>query len=117
MVHLAANAKEYSQNLEVVFIITLEMCFTKAVCLTQPHLDAVWLLSELQTVNLYFMTSCFFQLGGPHSVIVAEWLLSSSVLCRMGFAILLGKLFLWQRQHFAEVRLVCCRCCYLVRIN
>uniref|UniRef100_A0A3B4WAV9 acylaminoacyl-peptidase n=1 Tax=Seriola lalandi dorsalis TaxID=1841481 RepID=A0A3B4WAV9_SERLL len=27
--------------------------------------------------------------GGPHSVIVAEWLLSSSVLCRMGFAILL----------------------------
>uniref|UniRef100_A0A671UYN0 Acylamino-acid-releasing enzyme n=1 Tax=Sparus aurata TaxID=8175 RepID=A0A671UYN0_SPAAU len=27
--------------------------------------------------------------GGPHSVIVAEWLLSSSVLCRMGFAVLL----------------------------
>uniref|UniRef100_A0A8L0DRT1 Acylamino-acid-releasing enzyme n=1 Tax=Oncorhynchus mykiss TaxID=8022 RepID=A0A8L0DRT1_ONCMY len=27
--------------------------------------------------------------GGPHSVIVADWLLSSSVLCRMGFAILL----------------------------
>ncbi|KAM6924857.1 acylamino-acid-releasing enzyme-like [Xenentodon cancila] len=27
--------------------------------------------------------------GGPHSVIVAEWLLSFSVLCRMGFAILL----------------------------
>ncbi|XP_059188274.1 acylamino-acid-releasing enzyme isoform X3 [Centropristis striata] len=27
--------------------------------------------------------------GGPHSVIVAEWLLSSSVLCKMGFAILL----------------------------
>uniref|UniRef100_A0A8C4H2T3 acylaminoacyl-peptidase n=1 Tax=Dicentrarchus labrax TaxID=13489 RepID=A0A8C4H2T3_DICLA len=27
--------------------------------------------------------------GGPHSVIVAEWLLSASVLCRMGFAILL----------------------------
>uniref|UniRef100_A0AAQ5YN18 acylaminoacyl-peptidase n=1 Tax=Amphiprion ocellaris TaxID=80972 RepID=A0AAQ5YN18_AMPOC len=27
--------------------------------------------------------------GGPHSVIVAEWLLSSAVLCRMGFAILL----------------------------
>ncbi|KAI3357680.1 hypothetical protein L3Q82_016085 [Scortum barcoo] len=27
--------------------------------------------------------------GGPHSVIVAEWLLSSSVLCRMGFGILL----------------------------
>lgn len=25
MVHLAANAKEYSQNLEVFFIITLEM--------------------------------------------------------------------------------------------
>uniref|UniRef100_A0A674DS35 Acylamino-acid-releasing enzyme n=1 Tax=Salmo trutta TaxID=8032 RepID=A0A674DS35_SALTR len=27
--------------------------------------------------------------SGPHSVIVADWLLSSSVLCRMGFAILL----------------------------
>ncbi|KAM4610100.1 acylamino-acid-releasing enzyme-like isoform 2-T2 [Polymixia lowei] len=27
--------------------------------------------------------------GGPHSVVVAEWLLSCSVLCRMGFAILL----------------------------
>ncbi|XP_029011574.1 acylamino-acid-releasing enzyme isoform X2 [Betta splendens] len=27
--------------------------------------------------------------GGPHSVIVAEWFLSSAVLCRMGFAILL----------------------------
>uniref|UniRef100_A0A7N5ZVI0 Acylamino-acid-releasing enzyme n=1 Tax=Anabas testudineus TaxID=64144 RepID=A0A7N5ZVI0_ANATE len=27
--------------------------------------------------------------GGPHSVVVAEWLLSSSVLCRMGFAVLL----------------------------
>uniref|UniRef100_A0A671UYZ1 acylaminoacyl-peptidase n=1 Tax=Sparus aurata TaxID=8175 RepID=A0A671UYZ1_SPAAU len=33
--------------------------------------------------------TCFFNLGGPHSVIVAEWLLSSSVLCRMGFAVLL----------------------------
>uniref|UniRef100_A0A8D3DJJ8 acylaminoacyl-peptidase n=1 Tax=Scophthalmus maximus TaxID=52904 RepID=A0A8D3DJJ8_SCOMX len=29
------------------------------------------------------------QYRGPHSVIVAEWRLSSSVLCRMGFAILL----------------------------
>ncbi|KAL1021623.1 hypothetical protein UPYG_G00015690 [Umbra pygmaea] len=27
--------------------------------------------------------------GGPHSVFVADWLLSSSVLCRMGFAVLL----------------------------
>uniref|UniRef100_A0A3B4ZH63 acylaminoacyl-peptidase n=1 Tax=Stegastes partitus TaxID=144197 RepID=A0A3B4ZH63_9TELE len=27
--------------------------------------------------------------GGPHSVIVAEWRLSSAVLCRMGFAVLL----------------------------
>uniref|UniRef100_A0A6Q2X2G1 Acylamino-acid-releasing enzyme n=1 Tax=Esox lucius TaxID=8010 RepID=A0A6Q2X2G1_ESOLU len=27
--------------------------------------------------------------GGPHSVFVAEWLLSCSVLCRMGFAVLL----------------------------
>ncbi|CAN9515559.1 unnamed protein product [Ophioblennius macclurei] len=27
--------------------------------------------------------------GGPHSVIVADWLLSCSVLCRMGFAVLL----------------------------
>ncbi|KAM3618441.1 uncharacterized protein V6R79_020412 [Siganus canaliculatus] len=27
--------------------------------------------------------------GGPHSVTVAEWLLSSSVLCKMGFAVLL----------------------------
>uniref|UniRef100_A0A8C7Z5G1 Acylamino-acid-releasing enzyme n=1 Tax=Oryzias sinensis TaxID=183150 RepID=A0A8C7Z5G1_9TELE len=27
--------------------------------------------------------------GGPHSVIVAEWILSSSVLCSMGFAVLL----------------------------
>ncbi|XP_068997662.1 acylamino-acid-releasing enzyme isoform X1 [Embiotoca jacksoni] len=27
--------------------------------------------------------------GGPHSVIVAEWLLSASALCKMGFAILL----------------------------
>ncbi|XP_047233004.1 acylamino-acid-releasing enzyme isoform X2 [Girardinichthys multiradiatus] len=27
--------------------------------------------------------------GGPHSVIVAEWILSASVRCRMGFAVLL----------------------------
>ncbi|XP_032431432.1 acylamino-acid-releasing enzyme-like isoform X2 [Xiphophorus hellerii] len=27
--------------------------------------------------------------GGPHSVVVAEWLLSTSVLCRMGFGVLL----------------------------
>ncbi|XP_072538219.1 acylamino-acid-releasing enzyme isoform X1 [Salminus brasiliensis] len=27
--------------------------------------------------------------GGPHSVIVAEWLLSQAVLCRMGFGVLL----------------------------
>ncbi|XP_054901935.1 acylamino-acid-releasing enzyme isoform X1 [Poeciliopsis prolifica] len=27
--------------------------------------------------------------GGPHSVIVAEWLLSTSVFCRMGFGVLL----------------------------
>ncbi|XP_068194181.1 acylamino-acid-releasing enzyme [Antennarius striatus] len=27
--------------------------------------------------------------GGPHSVVIAEWILSSSVLCRMGFAVLL----------------------------
>uniref|UniRef100_A0A1A7WPK5 acylaminoacyl-peptidase n=1 Tax=Iconisemion striatum TaxID=60296 RepID=A0A1A7WPK5_9TELE len=27
--------------------------------------------------------------GGPHSVIVADWLLSCSVLCKMGFAVLL----------------------------
>ncbi|XP_029362129.1 acylamino-acid-releasing enzyme [Echeneis naucrates] len=27
--------------------------------------------------------------GGPHAVFVGEWLLSSSVLCRMGFAVLL----------------------------
>ncbi|XP_046896530.1 acylamino-acid-releasing enzyme [Hypomesus transpacificus] len=27
--------------------------------------------------------------GGPHSVFVAQWLLSSSALCRMGFAVLL----------------------------
>ncbi|MBN3311238.1 APEH enzyme, partial [Amia calva] len=27
--------------------------------------------------------------GGPHSVIVAEWLLSSAALCKMGFALLL----------------------------
>uniref|UniRef100_A0A3Q2E8I8 Acylamino-acid-releasing enzyme n=1 Tax=Cyprinodon variegatus TaxID=28743 RepID=A0A3Q2E8I8_CYPVA len=31
----------------------------------------------------------FSSLGGPHSVIVAEWLLSTSVLCKMGFALLL----------------------------
>uniref|UniRef100_A0A3Q1GIJ8 Acylamino-acid-releasing enzyme n=1 Tax=Acanthochromis polyacanthus TaxID=80966 RepID=A0A3Q1GIJ8_9TELE len=31
----------------------------------------------------------FLHESGPHSVIVAEWLLSSAVLCRMGFAILL----------------------------
>ncbi|XP_043960960.1 acylamino-acid-releasing enzyme isoform X3 [Gambusia affinis] len=27
--------------------------------------------------------------GGPHSVVVAEWLLSTSVLCRMGFGVLM----------------------------
>ncbi|XP_058498461.1 acylamino-acid-releasing enzyme isoform X3 [Solea solea] len=27
--------------------------------------------------------------GGPHSVVVAEWFLSTAVLCRMGFAVLL----------------------------
>lgn len=33
MVHLAANAKEHSQNLEVVFIITLEMFYKS----NMPH--------------------------------------------------------------------------------
>lgn len=41
--------------------------------------------------NSVLHITCFFNLGGPHSVIVADWLLSSSVLCRMGFAVLLGK--------------------------
>uniref|UniRef100_A0A7N8XS93 acylaminoacyl-peptidase n=1 Tax=Mastacembelus armatus TaxID=205130 RepID=A0A7N8XS93_9TELE len=36
------------------------------------------------------VTHCLFlSLGGPHSVVVAEWLLSASVLCKMGFAILM----------------------------
>lgn len=30
-------------------------------------------------------------LGGPHVWQTAEWVLSSAVLCRMGFAILQGK--------------------------
>uniref|UniRef100_A0A8C7TYF8 acylaminoacyl-peptidase n=1 Tax=Oncorhynchus mykiss TaxID=8022 RepID=A0A8C7TYF8_ONCMY len=40
--------------------------------------------------NIHSLHSLSLSLsGGPHSVIVADWLLSSSVLCRMGFAILL----------------------------
>uniref|UniRef100_A0A6Q2WUV8 acylaminoacyl-peptidase n=1 Tax=Esox lucius TaxID=8010 RepID=A0A6Q2WUV8_ESOLU len=38
--------------------------------------------------NIHFYLMCFLS-GGPHSVFVAEWLLSCSVLCRMGFAVLL----------------------------
>ncbi|KAL1269143.1 hypothetical protein QQF64_031432 [Cirrhinus molitorella] len=30
--------------------------------------------------------------GGPHSVLVSEWYLSTAVLCKMGFSILLGEL-------------------------
>uniref|UniRef100_A0A3B5LEB4 acylaminoacyl-peptidase n=1 Tax=Xiphophorus couchianus TaxID=32473 RepID=A0A3B5LEB4_9TELE len=36
-----------------------------------------------------FTVNLFFSSGGPHSVVVAEWLLSTSVLCRMGFGVLL----------------------------
>uniref|UniRef100_A0A3B3UQX4 acylaminoacyl-peptidase n=1 Tax=Poecilia latipinna TaxID=48699 RepID=A0A3B3UQX4_9TELE len=36
-----------------------------------------------------FTVNLFLSSGGPHSVIVAEWLLSTSVLCRMGFGVLL----------------------------
>uniref|UniRef100_A0A8C7FWY2 Acylamino-acid-releasing enzyme n=1 Tax=Oncorhynchus kisutch TaxID=8019 RepID=A0A8C7FWY2_ONCKI len=43
--------------------------------------------SDSWTFSLYLL--CLSLSGGPHSVIVADWLLSSSVLCRMGFAILL----------------------------
>uniref|UniRef100_A0A3P9Q1P3 acylaminoacyl-peptidase n=1 Tax=Poecilia reticulata TaxID=8081 RepID=A0A3P9Q1P3_POERE len=42
--------------------------------------------------NIYkacFTVDLFLSSGGPHSVIVAEWLLSTSVLCRMGFGVLL----------------------------
>lgn len=43
---------------------------------------------------------------------VADWLLSSSVLVRMGFAVLLGELFLQELQPLAEVQpvvlLTCC---------
>uniref|UniRef100_A0A8C1JAB4 Acylamino-acid-releasing enzyme n=1 Tax=Cyprinus carpio TaxID=7962 RepID=A0A8C1JAB4_CYPCA len=29
--------------------------------------------------------------GGPHSVLVSEWILSTAVLCKMGFSVLLGE--------------------------
>lgn len=46
----------------------------------------------LNTQAIVFNTkSIFISLGGPHSVIVAEWGLSVAVLCKMGFAVLLGK--------------------------
>uniref|UniRef100_A0A669C378 acylaminoacyl-peptidase n=1 Tax=Oreochromis niloticus TaxID=8128 RepID=A0A669C378_ORENI len=38
---------------------------------------------------LFNTKSIFISLGGPHSVIVAEWGLSVAVLCKMGFAVLL----------------------------
>lgn len=45
---------------------------------------------------------------------VADWLLSSSVLVRMGFAVLLGELLLQELQPLAEVQpvdlLVTCWC-------
>uniref|UniRef100_A0A8D0D724 Acylamino-acid-releasing enzyme n=1 Tax=Sander lucioperca TaxID=283035 RepID=A0A8D0D724_SANLU len=41
------------------------------------------------SLYLGILQNLFLSSGGPHSVIVADWLLSSSVLCRMGFAILL----------------------------
>uniref|UniRef100_A0A8C5D479 Acylamino-acid-releasing enzyme n=1 Tax=Gadus morhua TaxID=8049 RepID=A0A8C5D479_GADMO len=63
----------------------------------QPQKDISWQIltlspptdqdnSQYRKPNSHFF---FFVCGGPHSVIVAEWLLSPSVLCRMGFAVLL----------------------------
>uniref|UniRef100_A0A669BZD8 acylaminoacyl-peptidase n=1 Tax=Oreochromis niloticus TaxID=8128 RepID=A0A669BZD8_ORENI len=46
--------------------------------------------SQYRKMAIVFNTkSIFISLGGPHSVIVAEWGLSVAVLCKMGFAVLL----------------------------
>uniref|UniRef100_A0A3P9DQB5 acylaminoacyl-peptidase n=1 Tax=Maylandia zebra TaxID=106582 RepID=A0A3P9DQB5_9CICH len=46
--------------------------------------------SQYRKMAIDFNTnSIFISLGGPHSVIVAEWGLSVAVLCKMGFAVLL----------------------------
>uniref|UniRef100_A0A3Q4N414 acylaminoacyl-peptidase n=1 Tax=Neolamprologus brichardi TaxID=32507 RepID=A0A3Q4N414_NEOBR len=46
--------------------------------------------SQYRKMAIVFNTnSTFISLGGPHSVIVAEWGLSVAVLCKMGFAVLL----------------------------
>lgn len=34
---------------------------------------------------------CVVCSGGPHSVLVSEWILSTAVLCKMGFGVLLGE--------------------------
>lgn len=51
------------------------------------YCSCYWLLNNNNFSAKFF----FFYSGGPHSVVVAEWLLSQSVLCRMGFALMLGK--------------------------
>uniref|UniRef100_A0A8C9ZEU3 Acylamino-acid-releasing enzyme n=1 Tax=Sander lucioperca TaxID=283035 RepID=A0A8C9ZEU3_SANLU len=54
-----------------------------------PGLDFEALLIKPKEVKDVKLPLIVTPHGGPHSVIVADWLLSSSVLCRMGFAILL----------------------------
>lgn len=36
-------------------------------------------------------TPCFLSAGGPHSSFVTAWMLFPAMLCKMGFAVLLGK--------------------------
>uniref|UniRef100_A0A3B3C5N4 Acylamino-acid-releasing enzyme n=1 Tax=Oryzias melastigma TaxID=30732 RepID=A0A3B3C5N4_ORYME len=55
-----------------------------------PGLDFEALLIKPKEVNVEVkLPLVVIPHGGPHSVTVAEWILSSSVLCRMGLAVLL----------------------------
>lgn len=82
--------KEMSEGSKLPLIVMPHGLFFSAVCILQYKNDAT------NTLRVT-LTSCFAGLlsvclsGGPHSVLVTEWILSTAVLCKMGFSVLLGE--------------------------
>uniref|UniRef100_A0A672R8I5 acylaminoacyl-peptidase n=1 Tax=Sinocyclocheilus grahami TaxID=75366 RepID=A0A672R8I5_SINGR len=60
---------------------------------TQPQEDISWQTLNFMTVHIQYVKLPLIVMphGGPHSVLVSEWFLSTAVLCKMGFSVLLGE--------------------------
>uniref|UniRef100_A0A673G9E0 Acylamino-acid-releasing enzyme n=1 Tax=Sinocyclocheilus rhinocerous TaxID=307959 RepID=A0A673G9E0_9TELE len=58
---------------------------------TQPQADISWQTLNFMTVHIQYVKLPLIVMphGGPHSVLVSEWFLSTAVLCKMGFSVLL----------------------------